>query len=74
MSRDLRKYAHQTNFRLIIGGLIVLFFFGVGLIFMFYGAAAAVSGAICFVIGLSPLLIIGVVLYLIDWLVNKSGN
>ena len=42
--RDLRRYANQTNFRLIVGGLLLLFIVGDGLIYIIYGSAAAISG------------------------------
>ncbi len=57
MARDLRKYASQTNFRLVVGGLLLLFIIGDGLIYYFYGKGAAVlrpflypgrNGACCF--------------------------
>ena len=58
MSRDLRKYAQQTNVRLIAGGVLVLFVVGLGLIYLFYGPGAALSGLMCLVAGLIPLILI----------------
>lgn len=55
MSRDLRKYARQTNFRLALGGILVLFGVGGGLIWVIYGRDAAILGFICLAAGLAPI-------------------
>jgi hypothetical protein len=73
MYRDLRKYAKQTNLRLIIGFLLVLFFIGDGLIFLFYGQGAAVMGIVCLLAGLSPVILIVGALWLIDWIVRRNN-
>jgi hypothetical protein len=73
MRRDLRKYAKQTNLRLIIGFLLVLFFIGDGLIFLFYGQGAAVMGIVCLLAGLSPVILIVGALWLIDWIVRRNN-
>ncbi len=36
---DLRKYASQTTFRIVVGALLLLFIVGVGLIWVIYGQA-----------------------------------
>ena len=71
-TRDLRKYANQTNFRLILGALGLIFLIGVGLIYLFYGSQAAVMGVFCIVLGLIPMLLIGVMLYGLDWIVRRD--
>ena len=73
MRRDLRKYAKQTNLRLIIGFLLVLLFIGDGLIFLFYGQGAAVMGIVCLLAGLSPVILIVGALWLIDWIVRRNN-
>ena len=40
MTRDLRKYASQTNVQLIGGALLILFIIGLGLIAWLYGTGA----------------------------------
>ena len=73
MSRDLRKYAGQTNFRvlgLVLLGLVIV---GETFIYLVYGPAAAVSGLLCFGGVLSPLLLIRLFLSGLDWIV-KRGN
>lgn len=74
MRRDLRKYAKQTNLRLILGFLLVLFFIGDGLIFLFYGQGAAVMGIVCLLAGLSPVILIVGALWLIDWIVRHNNQ
>ncbi|MFC2052772.1 hypothetical protein ACFLV7_00520 [Chloroflexota bacterium] len=73
MARDLRRYAKQTNIRLIIGGIAILVIIGDGLILLFYGRDAAVLGLLCLVIGLMPLLLIWVVLSIFGWVVRRSN-
>ena len=74
MRRDLRKYAKHTNLRLIIGFLLVLFFIGDGLIFLFYGRGAAAMGFVCLLAGLSPVILIIGALWLIDWIVRRNNQ
>jgi hypothetical protein len=73
MSRDLRKYSRQTNVRLITGGLFVLFVVGIGLIYIFYGQWAALTGFLCLMVGLIPLILIWLMFLLLD-LITKRAN
>ncbi|HSM24232.1 MAG TPA: hypothetical protein VK856_05160 [Anaerolineaceae bacterium] len=64
MTRDMRKYARQTNLRLIVGSIVLLLVVGLGLIAIIYGVNAALLGLLClsgvFVpIGLIALLLFG---------------
>jgi len=72
MGRDLRHYARQTNLRLIAGFLLLLFFVGDGLIYIFYGRNAALMGLLCLVAGLSPLILILIALWVIDWIARSN--
>lgn len=72
MTRDLRKYARQTNLRLILGFLLLLVVVGDGLIYYFYGRYAAVMGLICIFVGLSPVVLIIGVLWVIDRIANQE--
>jgi hypothetical protein len=72
MNRDLRKFAQQTNVQLIVGGLLVLFIIGDGLIMFFYGPSAAVFGLMCIGIGIIPVIIIYLVFVFIDWIVKNA--
>ena len=74
MSRDLRKYASQTNFRLIAGGLLVLFVVGIGLIYLFYGQAAALTGLLCLVVGLIPLILIWGMFIILEFITKRAQN
>jgi hypothetical protein len=74
MTRDLRKYTHQTNIRLIVGGLLILFVVGGGLIWLFYGQKAALLGVVCMLLGLSPIVIIWFIFVVLEWIVKKSNN
>jgi len=72
MTRDLRKYASQTNSRSLIGFLLLLFLVGDGLIFLFYGKESALMGLVCIAAGVLPLLIIWFVLWGMDLIVKKA--
>ena len=72
--RDLRKYARQTNVQLFIGFLLLLIIVGEGLIFVFYGVAGAISGLLCFLAGLAPLVLIWFALVGIDWIVKRANE
>lgn len=73
MGRDLRRYARQTNTRLVVGFVIILFIIGDGLIYLFYGRSAAATGLLCLLAGLSPLVLIRIALWIMD-LVIKVNN
>jgi hypothetical protein len=72
MSRDLRKFAKQTNVRLILGGLLLVLVVGDGLIFIIYGQRAALLGFICLLLGMAPLVLILLVFWGIDLLVKRE--
>lgn len=74
MTRDLRKYARQTNVQLLAGFLLVLFIIGDGLIYFFYGRQSAIMGFICLGAGVAPLLIIGLILWGMEWVVEKANR
>ena len=70
---DLRKYAQQTQTRLIIGGLLILFIIGDGLIYIIYGQGAALLGFLCLLAGLAPLGLIWLALTLVGWIVKRAN-
>lgn len=73
--QDLRKYASQTNFRLIIGALIILLVVGEGLIWVIYGGPAALMGLLCIGAGLIPVIIIILILAVMEKIVkNQRGE
>ncbi len=74
MSRDLRKYARDTNVRLGVGAVLLLFIVGLGLIWAIYGFGAAVSGMLCILAGLIPIGLIFIVFFGLDWIVKRANT
>ena len=70
--RDLRKYARQTDMQLIIGFIVLLIVVGLGLIFFFWGAGAAVTGLICVGVALLPVLAVLGVVWILDYLARRA--
>jgi hypothetical protein len=74
MTRDLRKYARQTNVRLGVGAVLILLIIGVGLIYFIYGPCAAVTGLLCLLADLSPIVLIIVSLAILDWIHQRANR
>jgi len=74
MTRDLRKYTKQTNVRLAVGGVILLLVVGGGLIWWIYGEGAASIGLFCIMAGLTPVVLIVLLFYAIDWILKHAGR
>jgi hypothetical protein len=74
LPKDLRTYNQQTYKRLIIGGVLLVLIVGGILIYLIYGAGAAVSGILCISLGLLPILVILLFLWLIDWIVKRANR
>jgi hypothetical protein len=74
VSHDVRHYARQTTVRLIVGGLILLFVVGDGLIYLFYGQNAAISGLLCLGVGMVPLILIFAAFWIMDWIVKRANK
>lgn len=72
--KDLRRYASQTNARLIIGGLLLLVIVGLGLILLIYGKGAAATGLLCILAGLIPILLIYLILGIINRIVKHHND
>jgi hypothetical protein len=73
MTRDLRKYASQTNLRLFGGALLLLFTVGLGLIWFLYGLPAAITGLLCLLGALVPIGLIWLFLFGLDWFIKKAN-
>lgn len=71
---DLGKYKNETNLRLILGAMILLFLVGDGLIFYIYGASSALMGLICMILGFVPILLVVIVLKIVDWSVKRANR
>jgi len=74
MTRDLRKYARQTNVRLGVGAFLVLLIVGTGLIYYIYGAGAAVGGLLCLAAAVVPIVLIFVALEILDWIQKRANR
>jgi hypothetical protein len=74
MKRNLRDYARQTDRRLIIGALLLMFIVGGGLIWYFYGAGGASLGVLCLIAGLTPILLIVGIFFVMDWILKRAGR
>ena len=74
VSRDLRKYARRTNVQLAVGAILLLFILGIGLIYYIYGPGAAMMGITCLLAGLSPVILIVLLLILLDWIVKRARS
>ena len=72
MSRDLRKYTRETNFRLLWGAFILLFIVGVGLIWLIYGQGAGGMALVCLLAALVPIILILGVFLAIDWILSHA--
>ena len=72
MGRDLRRYSRQTYINLFIGFVFLLLIGGGGLVYLIYGPSAATTAVLCMLIGLAPLVLIGLALLAIQWLANRS--
>lgn len=74
MNRDLRVYAKQTSFRLVVGFFVLLGLVGIGLIYAFYGREAALMGMICIGAALTPAILVWLLLWAIGWVVKKANE
>lgn len=73
-SRDLRKYAASTNFRLIVGAFVLLFVVGLGIIGLIYGFKAALFGFLCLLGGMVPIVLILIFWFGLDVLLKKINK
>ena len=74
MTRDLRKYAKQTNLRLLIGFFGLLLIVGIGLIYLIFGREAALMGLICTGAALIPAVLVWLVLWVMGYIVKKANE
>jgi len=74
MTRDLRKYAKQTNLRLLLGFFGLLLFVGLGLIYIFYGRNAALMGLVCTISALLPAVLVWLILWVMGYIVKKANE
>lgn len=74
MLRDLRQYAKQTNLRLFAGFVLLFVIFGGGLIWLIYGAGAAVFGLLCALAAIVPIALIILILWLAEWILKRADH
>jgi hypothetical protein len=74
MSRDLRKYARNTNIQLFTGFILLLLTVGGGLIYMIYGVEGTIMGLICLLAGLAPFVLIALILWGMEWVVKRAHD
>ncbi len=74
MGNDLRKYTQDTNVRLVVGALLMLFIVGTGLIYLVYGAGAAMMGLFCLLGAFVPIGLIFLALYILDWITKRASR
>lgn len=74
MSRDLRRYARQTNVRLLAGMLLLAFIVGDGLIYIFLGEGAALLGLLCLAAALVPAILIWLALWALEWIARRANR
>lgn len=74
MSRDLRKYAKDTNLQVAVGAILLLLFVGLGLIYLIYGLGAALTGLLCILAAFLPIGLIFLFLFGMDWFVKYANS
>ena len=74
MTRDLRKYAKQTNVRVGVGAAFLILVVGVGLIWWIYGPGAAMMGLLCLLGALLPIGLIALSLFILDWIQKRADR
>lgn len=74
MTRDLRKYARQTNVRIGVGAALLLLIVGTGLIYLIYGPGAAVTGLLCLLASLLPIGLIFLSFALLEWIQKRANR
>lgn len=72
MSRDIRQYMKQTETRLILGFLLLVFLIGDGLIFYFYGTGAGIAGLLCLAGMMVPVFLIVLFLWIAERVVKSN--
>ena len=74
MTRDLRKYARNTNIRLFVGFILLLLTVGGSLIYIIYGVEGTILGLICLLAGLAPFVLIALILWVMEWIVKRAND
>jgi hypothetical protein len=59
---------------MIVGGLAIIVLVAEGLIYLFYGRESAILGLGCILLGLSPLVLIAIILWFIGLVVKRADE
>ncbi len=70
--RDLRRYAQSTTRRLLLGGLLLVFLVGDGLVWLIYGDAAGRAALLCSGLGIGLLVLIFAALEVVSRAARKA--
>lgn len=70
--RDLRRFARQTQNRLVIGLFLLVATVGIALIYFLYGSNAALLGLLCLAGVIIPILFIIGILTIIEKIANHD--
>jgi preprotein translocase subunit SecD len=71
-SFDPQRHSQETQARLIVAGLALLFIAGGGLVWLFYGGVAGVSAVACLSVAAGLMGILWLVLVLLERWVEKD--
>ena len=71
-SFDPRRHWGQTQARLIIGGMAVLVIVGGGLVWLLYGAGAAVTAVLCLLAAAGVMGLLWLILFLLELWVKEE--
>jgi hypothetical protein len=69
---DSRSYQTRLERELVIGALLIGLVVGIGLIYLFWGAPAAVTGLLCFGLFLGIVAVVWGFLQVISWLGERE--
>jgi glucose-6-phosphate-specific signal transduction histidine kinase len=70
---DSRRHWHQTQIRLLVGGLALVAVVGGGLVWLIYGHTAAVMAWLCLLGGVSVMGLLWLVLALLELWVKEDA-
>lgn len=69
---DSRSYQSRLERELIVGALLIGLVVGIGLIYLFWGESAALTGLLCFGLFLGIIAVVSVFLQAITWLGERE--
>lgn len=69
--RDLRAYSKQTLIGYVVGGIVVIILVAETLIYFYYGKNAAVLGLLCILLGLTPIGLVWIFLWLLELFLKR---